>query len=50
MISTEERLSRLEARVEAVEALLADAKAKVEVFTRSPGARKLAALLGVRLP
>jgi hypothetical protein len=45
--STDERLARLEQRVEAVETLIEDVRAKISTWAESPAARKLAKMFGV---
>jgi hypothetical protein len=46
-VDTDERLGRIEARLEAVERVIEDAKAKFDVFARGPG-RKMLTVLGVK--
>jgi hypothetical protein len=47
-MNTEERLARLEQRIEAIEKIIADTQARMAAFAAGPGRRILAAL-GVRL-
>jgi hypothetical protein len=46
---TEERLAKLEERLETVERVLADARDKFDAFANSPAAKKLAGMFGVKL-
>jgi hypothetical protein len=48
-MTTEERLSKLETRVQIVEELVQTAQAKLEAFAASPAAKKIASMFGVQL-
>lgn len=50
MNDTDERLARLEQRVEAIEAVIGDVRAKVTAWAATPAARKLARMFGVTMP
>lgn len=49
-MDTDERLAKLEQRVEAVENVINDVRAKVTAWAATPAARKLVKLFGVTLP
>lgn len=49
-MDTDERLARLEQRIEAIEAVISDVRAKVTAWAATPGARKLIKLFGVTMP
>lgn len=50
MSDTDERLARLEQRVEAIERVISDTRDKIAAFAATPAARKVARMFGVTLP
>jgi hypothetical protein len=49
-VDTDERLAKLEQRLDAIESLVADVRTKITAWTATPGARKLIKLFGVTVP
>jgi hypothetical protein len=49
-VDTDERLARLEQRIEAVETVINDTRNKVIAWSATPAARKLVKLFGVSVP